>query len=177
MNDATPARRGAGPSTAAPIVTRRRILQLALVLPATAAVLGGCSGTTDRRADRPDPLIALADAARADAALAAAAVAADPTLATRVDPLREARTEHAAALDAEVVRWAGTKATVVPPAATAAADPSAAAAPPVTLGRVREAVAASQAGAAELVEDLPIERVGLVASVAACCATYAALLA
>ena len=48
--------------------------------------------------------------------------------------------------------------------------------PPVTLARVREAVAASQAGAAELVESLPAERVGLVASVAACCATYAALL-
>jgi hypothetical protein len=44
----------------------------------------------------------------------------------------------------------------------------------VTLARVREAVKASQVGAAELVENLPAERVGLVASVAACCATYAA---
>ena len=41
---------------------------------------------------------------------------------------------------------------------------------------MREAVAASQRGAAELVPDLPAERVGLVASVAACCATYAAVL-
>jgi hypothetical protein len=38
-------------------------------------------------------------------------------------------------------------------------------------------VEASQVGAAELVENLPAERVGLVASVAACCATYAAVLA
>ena len=35
---------------------------------------------------------------------------------------------------------------------------------------------AAPVGAAELVENLPAERVGLVASVAACCATYAALL-
>jgi hypothetical protein len=42
---------------------------------------------------------------------------------------------------------------------------------------VQEAVAASQRGAADLVPDLPAERVGLVASVAACCAAYAAVLA
>jgi hypothetical protein len=47
----------------------------------------------------------------------------------------------------------------------------------VSLARVREAVTASQRGAAQLVPDLPAERVGLVASVAACCATYAAVLA
>jgi hypothetical protein len=178
VNDATAARGGAGRLTADPIVGRRRILQLALVLPATATVLGGCSGVTDRRADRPDPLIALADAARADAALAAAAVAADPALAARIDPLREARTEHAAAFDAEVLRMGGAPRTAAPPAASAGATPpTAAAAPPVTLARVREAVEASQVGAAELVENLPAERVGLVASVAACCATYAAVLA
>jgi hypothetical protein len=169
VNDATAARSG-GPPGAAPLVGRRRILQLALVLPAAAAVLGGC-GARDSRDDRPDPLIALADAARADAALAAAAVAADPALGPRIDPLREARTEHAAALDAEVARFAG-----VPPTAVPSAAPQTAA-PAVTLARVREAVARSQAGAAELVEDLPAERVGLVASVAACCATYAAVLA
>jgi hypothetical protein len=71
----------------------------------------------DRRADRPDPLIALADAARADAALAAAAVADTPALAARIDPLREARTEHAAAFDAEVVRMGGGSRTAAPPAA------------------------------------------------------------
>jgi hypothetical protein len=47
----------------------------------------------------------------------------------------------------------------------------------VTLARVREALAASQRDAAQLVPDLPADRVGLVASVAACCATYAAVLA
>jgi len=175
VNDATAERRGAGPPAAGPIVGRRRILQMALVLPAAATVLGGCSGV-DRRATRPDPLIALADAARADAALAAAAVADTPALAARIDPLREARTEHAAAFDAEVVRMGGVSRTAVPPVATAAAPPPTGPAPPVTLAQVREAVKASQVGAAELVENLPAERVGLVASVAACCATYAALL-
>src|SRR6185437_13113192 len=121
--------------------------------------LGGCGAATDHRTDRPDPLIALADAARADAALAAAAAAADPALAARIDPLREARTEHAAALDAEVVRMGG------PSAAPTAAPVTTTAAPAVTLAEVREAVAASHVGAAELVENLPAERVGLVASV------------
>ena len=174
MNDATAGRRGAGTPTVGVLVDRRRILQLALVLP-VAAGLGGCGAATDRRTDRPDPLIALADAARADAALAAAAVAADPALAARIDPLREARTEHAAALDAEVVRMGGPSA--VPTAAPPTAAPvTTTAAPAVTLARVREAVAASHVGAAELVENLPAERVGLVASVAACCAAYAGVL-
>ena len=175
MNDATAGRRGTGTPSGAVLVDRRRILQLALVLP-VAAGLGGCGAATDRRTDRPDPLIALADAARADAALAAAAVAADPALAARIDPLREARTEHAAALDAEVVRMGGPSA--VPTAAPPTAAPvTTTAAPAVTLARVREAVAASHVGAAELVENLPAERVGLVASVAACCAAYAEVLA
>ena len=43
--------------------------------------------------------------------------------------------------------------------------------------RGREALAVSQRDAATLVLELPVERVGLVASVAACCATYAAVLA
>jgi len=175
VNDATAGRRGAGTPTVGVLVDRRRILQLALVLP-VAAGLGGCGAATDRRTDRPDPLVALADAARADAALAAAAVAADPALAARIDPLREARTEHAAALDAEVVRMGGPSA--VPTAAPPTAAPvTTTAAPAVTLARVREAVAASHVGAAELVENLPAERVGLVASVAACCAAYAEVLA
>ena len=163
MNDATAVVEGR-------LIGRRRIL--ALAVPVAAVVLGGCAAP-DRPDDRPDPLVALADAARADAALAAAAVAADPALAARLGPLRAARTEHATALDAEVVRLGGTAA----PPASAAAVVTTTPAPPVTLARVRAAVAASHVGAAELVEDLPADRVGLVAAVAACCATYAAVLA
>jgi hypothetical protein len=161
----------------APGIDRRRVLALFLAS-AAAGGLVACGRGSDRP-EEPDPLIALADAARADAALAAAAIAANPELTARVDPLRAARVEHAAALDAEVVRAGGTPGSAAP----AAPPPSVDAASPagvtqsVTLARVREAVAASQRGAAALVPDLPAERVGLVASVAACCATYAAVLA
>ena len=192
MNDATAAGRRPGSRAVAqaglrPTLDRRRVLQLMLALPAAATVVAGCSGATTDRDDRPDPLVALADAARADAALAAAVIAADPTVAARIDPLRAARTEHAAALDAEIVRVGGAPSTAPPsaapavgtagPTAPASATGTAAPAPAATVARVREAVAASQRGAAELVPDLPAERVGLVASVAACCATYAAVLA
>ena len=192
MNDATAAGRRPGSRAVAqaglrPTLDRRRVLQLLLALPAAATVVAGCSGATTDRDNRPDPLIALADAARADAALAAAVIAADPTVAARIDPLRAARTEHAAALDAEILRVGGVPSTATPstapavgtagPTAPASATGTAAPAPAATVARVREAVAASQRGAAELVPDLPAERVGLVASVAACCATYAAVLA
>jgi hypothetical protein len=179
VKDATAGRRD-GPLAAAPLLDRRRMLALLVLTPA----LGACGPGTLRTPKGPDPLIALADAARADAALAAAAVAANPDLAARVDPLRAARTEHAAALDAEVVRVGGAPRSAVPaagpaPSASPSADPTVeptGVTQSVTLARVREAVAASQRAAAQLVPDLPAERVGLVASVAACCATYAAVL-
>src|SRR5215217_2584857 len=123
-----------------------------LALPAAATVAAGCSGATTHRDDRPDPLVALADAARADAALAAAVIAADPTVAARIDPLRAARTEHAAALDAEIVRVGGVPSTATPstapavgtagPTAPAGGTGTAAPAPVATVARVRDAVAA-----------------------------------
>jgi hypothetical protein len=169
------------------------VLRLALALPAAAAFVSGCSGATARRKE-PDPLVALADAARADVALATAAVAADPGLSARIEPLRAARAEHAAALDAEVVRVGGvpgaptdvgpTAAPAAPPSGSAPASATAGTSPPasvtpqvVTLAQVRDALAASHRGAADLVPGLPAERVGLVASVAACCAAYAVVLA
>ena len=170
MNDATAAGRRPGSRAVAqaglrPTLDRRRVLQLMLALPAAATVVAGCSGATTDRDDRPDPLVALADAARADAALAAAVIAADPTVAARIDPLRAARTEHAAALEAEIVRVGGVPNTATPstapavgtarPSAPVDATGTAAPAPVATVARVREAVAASQRGAAELVPDLP----------------------
>jgi hypothetical protein len=203
VSEATAGRRQAGsaagqptgPRATGPTLDRRRVLRLALALPAAAALVSGCSGVAARRKE-PDPLVALADAARADAALAAAAVAADPGLSARIEPLRAARAEHAAALDAEVVRVGGTPgagaptsvsptaAPAAPPTGSAQASGAAGASPSasvtprvVTLAQVRDAVAASQRGAADLVPGLPAERVGLVASVAACCAAYAVVLA
>lgn len=125
--------------------------------------LGGGSGS-----DEPDPLIALADAARADAALAAAAVAADRRLADALQPLVDARTEHAAALEAEIARLDPDRPSPAP------APP-----PPGRPGRaeVQQAVLASGRAAGEVALTLPPERVGLVASVAACCNAYAEVLA
>jgi hypothetical protein len=145
--------------------SRRRVLAGLLLLPPAVAgcALGRAAGPTE-----PDPLIALADAARADAALAAAAVAADQGLAAALQPLVDARTQHAAALDAEITRLDPSHPTPTP-------------APPPTSrpGRteVQRAVLASSRAAGDVALGLPPERVGLVASVAACCSTYAEVLA
>jgi hypothetical protein len=143
-------------------LSRRRVLAAIALAPVAVA---GCS--LDRAPDGPDPLIELAAAARADAALAAAVVAADPGLAERVDPLAAARAEHAAALDAEIARLAGDAV----PAAAAAAPPTA-----TGLADLRAAITASGVAAATAALALPTERVGLVASISACCATYGAVL-
>jgi hypothetical protein len=144
--------------------TRRQVLAALLLAPAAIAGLGACSLGAEPRVD---PLVALADQARADAALAAAAVAAQPDLAARLEPLRVARTEHAAALDAEIARQ---DPDAPPP------GPVPTPGPPVTLATLREALKASGRSAGEVALDVPAERVGLVASVAACCAAYAAVL-
>lgn len=142
------------------VVSRRRVLGGIVALP----LLAGC-GLFDTGPDGPDPLIALGDAARGDAALATAAIAADPALGDRLRPLVEARTAHAAALDAEVVR--------LDESFTPAPAPPAGAA---TLVQVRTGVLSAAVAAATAALDVPAERVGLVASVAACCGTYAELL-
>jgi len=145
--------------------TRRQVLAALLLAPAAVAGLGACTLGAEPQVD---PLLALADQARADAALAAAAVSAEPGLASRVEPLRAARTEHAAALDAEVAR----RDPDAPPP-----GPVPTPGPRVTLATLRDALQASGRSAGEVALGVPAERVGLVASVAACCAAYAAVLA
>jgi hypothetical protein len=130
-------------------------------------VVAGCA--LGRTPTGPDPLIALADAARADAALATAAVAADQGLAAALQPLVDARTQHAAALDAEIARLDPDRPTPAPAPPPSAARPGRA--------EVQRAVLASSRAAGDVALGLPAERVGLVASVAACCSTYAEVLA
>ncbi|GAA1318440.1 hypothetical protein [Pseudonocardia xinjiangensis] len=154
-----------GPASV-PGISRRRVLAGLLLLP---PALAGCSIGAGA-GDGPDPLIALAEAARSDAALAAAAVAASPALADRVRPLADARTAHAVALEAEVARADPDRAPVQP------TTPPARPASTVTLAQVRAATVASGQAAAGAVLTLPVDRVGLVASVAACCAAYAEVL-
>lgn len=151
-------------------LTRRRVLAGALL--AVPAVAGCSLGGAD---DPPDPLIALADAARSDAALAAAvadaAAGSAPEVAERVRPLADARLAHAAALDAEVARLDPERTVVPTPPPAPAAGPT-----EDGLARVRSAAQAAGTAAANAALDLPVERVGLVASVAACCSAYAAVL-
>jgi hypothetical protein len=150
-------------SASAPGITRRQLITALLLLP---PALAGCAIGTSAQ-EGPDPLIALADAARNDVALAATAIASTPALAPRVQPLVDARTAHARALDAEVARLDPSQPSRPPAQATART---------VTLAEVRAAVLASGQSAATAVLTLPPDRVGLVASVAACCAAYAQVL-
>ena len=151
-----------GPGVGLGISRRKLLAGLLLVPPA----LAGCTAAP-ATPTAPDPLIALAAAARSDAALAAAAVAADPDLADRVQPLADARRQHAEALDAEIAR--------LDPEHTPAPSPSRSPASTGSrpgLAQVREAVLASGRAAADAVMTLPAARVGIVASVAACCNAY-----
>jgi hypothetical protein len=163
----TPAAGTPGPRTRG--VSRRQVLAALAAAPAAVGLLGGCTVGAAEPVG-PDPLVALADSARADAALVAAALAADPALAPRLDPLSAARTEHAIALDAEITRLAPTS-TPSPSAAPTAAPT------PATLAEVRTALRGSGEAAGAAALELPADRVGLVASIAACCTTYAAVLA
>ena len=150
-------------SASVPGISRRQLITGLLLLP---PVLAGCALGTDAQAG-PDPLIALADAARGDVALAATALASTPALAPRIQPLVDARSAHAQALDAEVARLDPSQPSRPPAQATTRT---------VTLAEVRAAVLASGQSAAAAVLALPPDRVGLVASVAACCAAYAQVL-
>ncbi|WP_145981295.1 hypothetical protein [Pseudonocardia sp. HH130629-09] len=142
--------------------TRRLVLVAAAAVAATVP-LAGCSRATTRTQDASDALLALADAARSDAALIVAAVTGDPSLAGRLEPLRAARMEHAAALDQAGGRTPGQ---IASPATPPSGD----------LAAVRDAVAGSARSAGEVVPRASALQVGLVAEVAACCATYAAIL-
>ncbi|SHL27690.1 hypothetical protein SAMN05443637_12321 [Pseudonocardia thermophila] len=167
-------------------LTRRcvltRVLPALAALPAGTTALGGCSLLGQDNARQPDPLPGLADAARDDAALAAAAIAADASLRSRLEPLRAARLAHAAALDQLLGRPVNTDTAAAP--TTAAAAPTTTPAPGSRSSRgsgpgvreVHDAVAASASAAADAALTLPPDKVGLVASIAACCSAYAALL-
>ncbi|MDN5860468.1 MAG: hypothetical protein L0H84_17830 [Pseudonocardia sp.] len=167
-------------------LTRRdvltRVVPVMAAVPAVAA-LGGCSLLGKGAARTPDPLPALADAARADAALVTSVITTDPSLLARMEPLRAARLTHAAALDQVLGRPVDTGTPTPPPRAAAA---SAAGNNATTTGaagsslagvrRLHDAMIASAAAATAAALALPAEQVGLVASISACCSAYAALM-
>jgi hypothetical protein len=150
------------------------------------AVLTGCAPST-RAPTGPDPLESPARRAEADAALAAATVAqlatptaahAESALATAARALAADRMAHATTLRAELRRASPS------PASTSATPrpvmPPPIASPLATLASARtaliQALHGAQDEAAMLVISLPGHRAALLASIAACCATHAALL-
>jgi hypothetical protein len=159
--------------------TRRRVLATSgrgacgLATSAFVTCTIGCT-VTPPAPPQPDPLQALLAAALADAALASAVAAAHPPLAPAANALAADRRAHADALKAEVVRATPAPATPPPSTTLTAAVP-----PPdraAARGVLVEAAKAAQAQAGGLVAALPRYRAGLVASVAACCASHLAVL-
>ncbi len=172
-----------------PRPSRRRMLAAgAALLVAGPAVLAGCAGSPTAP-ERPDPLESPARRAETDSALAqavaqmAAQVAAQtgaqthPALAAAARALATDRMAHAITLRAELrrVRPAPTP-SAAPPAAPTPAPPLAN--PDLASARAAllQAMHAAQDEATQLVLTLPGYRAALLASVAACCATHAALL-
>jgi hypothetical protein len=178
---------GAGPR-------RRRVLAAgATLLLAGPAALAGCT-LPARAPEGPDPLESPARRAEADAALATAVARmatqittqptgqiatqpaghADPVLAAAATALAADRMTHAATLRAELGR-------ARPRPASRSASPPVAPLPTTpdltgARGALAQAVRAAQDEAAELAITLPGYRAALLASVAACCASHAALL-
>ena len=159
-----------------PRPTRRQVLAGSVRCSALASVLGaaglvaGCTSGPPAP-PTPDPLQALVTAALADAALADAVAAAHPPLAPAAHALAADRRAHAGSLGAEVVR-----ATPSPlPSASSATAAAAVVVPPdraAAAAALAEATRMGQAQATGLVAGLPRYRAGLVASVAACCASH-----
>jgi hypothetical protein len=151
------------------LASRRQVLAGTL---GVAALAGACTGPPPAPPP-PDPLIALHTAALADAALADAVAAAHPPLASAAAALAADRRAHAESLGAEVTRAtpSGGPSTTSDPVAPAVPPDRAAASAALV-----EALRAAQAQATGLVAGLPRYRAGLVASVAACCASHQAVL-
>lgn len=146
-------------------VTRRSALAAGALMPLAALPLVGCTSTQEG----PDPLAALASAARSDATVAEAVAAAHPDFnAAKV--VAKARTEQAKALQKEInrVRAQAPSARHKAPrgSGTDVPDDQASAAK-----QLAASLRAAQRQASVLVPTLPRYRAGLVGSVAAGCAS------
>jgi hypothetical protein len=142
------------------------------------AALTGCT-LSARAPEGPDPLESPARRAEADAALATTVAQAHSTLAAAAGALAADRMAHATMLRAELRR---ARPGPAPRSASPSAVPPPVAAPPANpdladaRSALTQAMHAAQDEAAGLVMTLPGYRAALLASVAACCASHAALL-
>ncbi len=162
----------------------------AALLVAGPTVLAGCTGSTPVAPEEPDPLEQPARRAEADSALAqavaqmAAEIAhqvdgqAQPALVTAATALAADRMAHAITLRTELRR---ARPRTVPSSSAPLAPPTPA--PPLAVAdlasaraAVLQAVQVAQDEASQLVATLPGHRAALLASVAACCASHAAVL-
>ena len=158
-----------------PILSRRRVLALAFLGPAlgSATLACGRSGPTE-----PDPLEDQLTAARRDSEMAAAAAkAAAPGFAPGLSVVAAERARHATALVEELARAAGkpTPSAEEAAATSAAPTPTAKPAPPPSVADVAKALRESAGSAAKLAPTLSGYRAGLMGSIAAACATSAAI--
>ena len=159
--------------------SRRQVLTAGLavgtLLMAGPTALTGCTSSAPPAHDEPDPLEGPAQRAEYDVALALAVASTHPALEARAVALAADRQAHAIALRGELrrVRPSPPPVSATPPPAPVVATADQAGAADALSGVVREA----QDEAAGLVAMLPGYRAALLASVAACCASHAALLA
>lgn len=160
--------------------SRRRVLRAGLtaggLLVTAPAVLTGCSVLTPGTPDAPDPLESPARRAEADVTLARAVADGHPDLAPAATAYAADRQAHAAALRAELRRVnpemaPSSSAAPAPGVRPAFADGSDAG------NALAAATGRAQNEAAALVAVLPGYRAALLASIAACCASHAVVLA
>jgi hypothetical protein len=168
--------------------SRRRMLGAgAALLVAGPTVLAGCTGSTPVAPEEPDPLEQPARRAETDSLLAQAVAQMATEIANQVEgqalvtaatALAADRMAHAITLRTELRR---VRPTTVPSSITPSAPPAPTPPPAVSdLASARaallQAVRSAQDEASQLVATLPGYRAALLASVAACCASHAAVL-
>ena len=168
--------------------SRRRMLGAgAVLLVAGPTVLAGCTGSTRVAPEEPDPLEQPARRAESDSVLAQAVAQAATEIANQVDgqalatvatALAADRMAHAITLRTELRR---VRPTTVPSSIAPSAPPPPEPPPAIAdLASARaallQAVHSAQDEASQLVVTLPGYRAALLASVAACCASHAAIL-
>lgn len=157
--------------------SRRQVLTAAVAVPALLmagpTMLTGCTSSAPPAHDEPDPLEGPAQRAEYDVALALAVASAHPALEARAVALAADRQAHATALHGELsrVRPSPPPVSTTPSTAPVVGTGDQAGAADALAGMVRTA----QDEAAGLVATLPGYRAALLASVAACCASHAAL--
>lgn len=168
--------------------SRRRMLGAgAALLVAGPTVLAGCTGSTPAAPEEPDPLEQPARRAETDSVLAQAVAQTAAEIANQADgqalttaatALATDRMAHAIALRTELrrVRPATVPRSIAPSAPPIPAPPPAVTDLTSARAALLQAVHSAQDEASQLVATLPGYRAAMLASVAACCASHAAVL-